>query len=65
MFPGPATGVKGLYRVGDSVAPGVGVPAAAGSGVICANSLVPIFDHWDMMDKLDEIAPVPVPAAAR
>ena len=55
MFPGPAVkGVKNLYRVGDSVAPGVGVPAAAGSGVICANTLTSLEDHFKFLDKCGE-----------
>ena len=56
MFPGPATGVKGLYRVGDSCAPGVGLPAAASSGVIAANTLVGIDQHFKLMDEVDAIA---------
>ncbi|MGB3512681.1 MAG: NAD(P)/FAD-dependent oxidoreductase [Microcoleaceae cyanobacterium] len=39
-FPGPHTPIQGLYRVGDSTMPGIGVPAVAASGVICANTLV-------------------------
>lgn len=39
-FPGPQTPVKGLYRVGDSTMPGIGVPAVAASGILCANTLV-------------------------
>ena len=38
-FPGPQTPVKGLFRVGDSTMPGIGVPAVAASGILCANSL--------------------------
>ena len=56
MFPGPATGIKGLYRVGDSCAPGVGLPAAASSGVIAANTLVGIGEHFELMDDIDAIA---------
>jgi phytoene dehydrogenase-like protein len=56
MFPGPATGIKGLYRVGDSCAPGVGLPAAASSGVIAANTLVGISEHFKLMDDVDAIA---------
>ena len=41
-FPGPQTPISGLYRVGDSTMPGIGVPAVAASGVICANTLVSI-----------------------
>lgn len=38
-FPGPFTPIQGLYRVGDSTLPGIGVPAVAASGILCANSL--------------------------
>lgn len=40
LFPGCRTPIKGLYRVGDSTLPGIGVPAVAASGILCANSLV-------------------------
>ncbi|GAB1544533.1 NAD(P)/FAD-dependent oxidoreductase [Scytonema sp. NUACC21] len=40
MFPGPHTPIQGLYRVGDSTMPGIGVPAVAASGILCANTLV-------------------------
>ncbi|MGD1873407.1 MAG: phytoene desaturase family protein [Mastigocoleus sp.] len=40
MFPSTYTPIKGLYRVGDSTIPGIGVPAVAGSGILCANTLV-------------------------
>ena len=54
MFPGPAvSGIRNLYRVGDSVAPGVGVPAAAGSGVIAANTLASLAEHFDAQDRMD------------
>ncbi len=39
-FPGPQTPIEGLYRVGDSTMPGIGVPAVAASGILCANTLV-------------------------
>ncbi|MGL5083428.1 MAG: phytoene desaturase family protein [Microcoleaceae cyanobacterium] len=38
-FPGPQTPIQGLYRVGDSTLPGIGVPAVAASGILCANTL--------------------------
>ncbi|MGK7910056.1 MAG: phytoene desaturase family protein [Synechococcus sp.] len=41
MFPGCKTSIENLYRVGDSTMPGIGVPAVAASGILCANSLVP------------------------
>ncbi len=40
MFPGCRTPIAGLYRVGDSTMPGIGVPAVAASGILCANTLV-------------------------
>ncbi len=40
MFPGCKTPIRGLYRVGDSTTPGIGVPAVAASGILCANTLV-------------------------
>jgi carotene isomerase len=39
-FPGCHTPIAGLYRVGDSTMPGIGVPAVAASGILCANMLV-------------------------
>ncbi|MBE9129524.1 MULTISPECIES: phytoene desaturase family protein [unclassified Coleofasciculus] len=40
MFPSCQTPIRGLYRVGDSTMPGIGVPAVAASGILCANTLV-------------------------
>ncbi len=42
MFPGNKTPIRGLYRVGDSTSPGIGVPAVAAAGIMCANGLVPV-----------------------
>lgn len=42
LFPRCTTPISGLYRVGDSTLPGIGVPAVAASGIICANGLVPV-----------------------
>jgi phytoene dehydrogenase-like protein len=39
MFPSCYTPIEGLYRVGDSTLPGIGVPAVAASGILCANTL--------------------------
>ncbi|MBE9227061.1 FAD-dependent oxidoreductase [Phormidium sp. LEGE 05292] len=39
-FPSFNTPISGLYRVGDSTLPGIGVPAVAASGILCANTLV-------------------------
>lgn len=38
-IPSTQTPIPGLYRVGDSTMPGIGVPAVAASGILCANSL--------------------------
>lgn len=40
LFPSTYTPIPGLYRVGDSTMPGIGVPAVAASGILCANTLV-------------------------
>ncbi|QDZ39897.1 FAD-dependent oxidoreductase [Euhalothece natronophila Z-M001] len=47
LFPRHKTPISGLYRVGDSTLPGIGVPAVAASGILCANSLVsPQQQQW-------------------
>jgi len=52
LFPGPSTPIRGLYCCGDSAFPGIGLPAVAASGTIAANTLVPIWNHWQMLDEL-------------
>lgn len=39
-------------RCGDSCMPGIGVPAAAASGMICANTLAPIGSHLSLLGEL-------------
>ena len=39
QFPSCHTPITGLYRVGDSTMPGIGVPAVAASGILCANTI--------------------------
>ena len=51
-FPGPGTTLPGLYRCGDSCQPGIGVPAAAASGMIAANTLAPVLSHLQLLDAL-------------
>jgi phytoene dehydrogenase-like protein len=41
-----------MYLCGDFTFPGIGVPATAASGAIVANSLVTVFEHWKMLDKI-------------
>jgi len=40
LFPSCHTPIFGLYRVGDTTLPGIGVPAVVASGIFCANTLV-------------------------
>ena len=51
-WPGPVSEVPGLLRCGDSCFPGIGVPAAAASGVIAANTLLPIGAHLQVLDDV-------------
>ncbi|MCC5640197.1 NAD(P)/FAD-dependent oxidoreductase [Nostoc sp. CHAB 5844] len=52
MFPSPHTPISGLYRVGDSTMPGIGVPAVAASGILCANSLVERSQTAELLKNL-------------
>lgn len=45
MLPGPTTPLPGLLLCGDSVFPGIGVPAVAVSGANCANTCVSVVRH--------------------
>lgn len=53
MFPSQSTPIKGLYRVGDSTTPGIGVPAVAASGILCANSLVKREQVMELVESLN------------
>ena len=52
LFPGGNTPIAGLYRVGDSTLPGIGVPAVAASGILCANTLVAPARVGELLDRL-------------
>jgi phytoene dehydrogenase-like protein len=52
MFPTGATPLKGLFCCGDSTFPGIGLPAVAASGMIVANSLVPVEKHLTMLQRI-------------
>jgi len=54
-FPYPKTEIPGLFCCGDSVFPGIGVPAVAASGANAASSTVSLFNHLRMLGKLYEI----------
>lgn len=51
-FPGPGTPVPGLYGCGDSYMPGIGVPAAAASGMIAANTMVSVPKHLQLLNEM-------------
>lgn len=46
------TPVKGLWQVGDSQFPGIGLPAAAASGILVANALVSVAEHRALLDDM-------------
>jgi hypothetical protein len=54
-FPYPKTEIPGLLCCGDSVFPGIGVPAVAVSGANAASSTVSVWEHLDMLKKLYRI----------
>jgi phytoene dehydrogenase-like protein len=47
-----STPIENLFFAGDSIFPGIGVPAVALSGASAANSLVSPWQHWNCLDKL-------------
>ena len=42
-----------LFHCGDSCMPGIGVPSAAGSGLTTANTIVPVWKQWGMLEDFD------------
>ncbi|MBW4565094.1 MAG: NAD(P)/FAD-dependent oxidoreductase [Mojavia pulchra JT2-VF2] len=52
MFPSTHTPIQGLYRVGDSTMPGIGVPAVAASGILCANTLVKMHQTEALLEDV-------------
>ena len=58
MFPSTHTPISGLYRVGDSTMPGIGVPAVAASGILCANTLVKPEQTAELLDNLSHFGRV-------
>ncbi|GBG70416.1 hypothetical protein CBR_g6542 [Chara braunii] len=52
IFPGPTTALPGLLCCGDSTFPGIGVPAVAASGFSAANTLAPLWKHWQLLDAI-------------
>jgi phytoene dehydrogenase-like protein len=52
MLPGCKTPIARLYACGDSTFPGIGLPAVAASGMVAANTIAPVWDHWKLLDEL-------------
>ncbi|MGB3401502.1 MAG: NAD(P)/FAD-dependent oxidoreductase [Microcoleaceae cyanobacterium] len=52
LFPGPSTPIPGFYCCGDSIFPGIGLPAVAASGMITANTLAPVQQHLAMLREI-------------
>ncbi|MGF1536081.1 MAG: phytoene desaturase family protein [Elainellaceae cyanobacterium] len=52
LFPAGKTEMPGLLRCGDSVFPGIGLPAVAASGLIAANTLTPLAQHLQRLELL-------------
>jgi len=52
MLPGQGTVCPGFFCCGDSTFPGIGMPAVAAGGLIAANSVVSVAEHWKMLDKI-------------
>ena len=53
VLPGCKTPVPKLYACGDTTFPGIGLPAVAASGMAAANTIVPVWEHWKLLDDLD------------
>lgn len=51
-LPGHTTPLPGLHVCGDSTYPGIGVPAAAMGGHICANNMLSVPEHWSQLDRI-------------
>ncbi|MEM9120315.1 MAG: NAD(P)/FAD-dependent oxidoreductase [Cyanobacteria bacterium P01_F01_bin.56] len=52
VFSGPTTPLQGLLCCGDSTFPGIGLPAVAASAFLTANTLVPLKDHWQLLQAI-------------
>merc|ERR1712157_587951 len=51
-FPFPSTPIQGLFTCGDSVFPGIGAPAVAGSGILAANSVSSLEPQLKYLQQL-------------
>ena len=48
----PQSPISNFVLAGDSIFPGIGVPAVAISGASAANALVNPIEHWMCLDSL-------------
>lgn len=53
MQPQAVLAMKGLYCCGDNTFPFVGTPAVAASGMWVANTLAPVWKHWQAANVVD------------
>ena len=51
-LPGHRTPLKNFFMTGDFTFPGIGVPAAASSGAITANSIMTVSEQMKLLDKI-------------
>ncbi|KAL7487602.1 hypothetical protein ACHAW6_013185 [Cyclotella cf. meneghiniana] len=51
-FPEVTTPIEGYYRCGDSTTSGIGVPAVASSGAVCANSIMSVWEQLQLNSKI-------------
>ena len=52
MLAGQKTSCPNFFCFGDSTFPGIGMPAVAASGLIVANSIVSVREHWGFLDRI-------------
>lgn len=51
-LPAHKTPIKNLLRCGDFTFPGIGIPAAAASGAVAANSIMSLSKHMGMLNSI-------------
>lgn len=56
LFPGGSTPLPGLLCCGDSTFPGIGLPAVAASGMIAANTLATVPQHFELLKAIGCLA---------
>lgn len=51
-LPGHRTPLRNFWMTGDFTFPGIGVPAAASSGAITANSIMTVSEHLNLLGRM-------------